>query len=95
MTIDNKLIDYVSNLSRLKVTDDETETLKKDLGSIIGYIEMLNELDTAGVEAMSHALDVKNVFREDIVAESMDREFVLQNAAEKKDGCFIVPKAVE
>ena len=95
MTIDNKLIDYIAELSRLKVTDDDKETLKKDLGSIIGYIEMLNELDTTGVEAMSHALDVKNVFREDIVAESMDREFVLQNAVEKKDGCFIVPKAVE
>ncbi|MBR6408053.1 MAG: Asp-tRNA(Asn)/Glu-tRNA(Gln) amidotransferase subunit GatC [Clostridia bacterium] len=95
MIIDNSLIDYVASLSRLKVQESERERLIRDLGNIIGYIEMLNELDVAGVEAMSHAFDVRNVFREDTVEPSMDRELVLQNAPAQKDGCFKVPKAVE
>ena len=65
MKIDNQLIDYVAALSRLEVADSEREGLIKDLGSIIGYMDKLNTLNTDDIEPMSHAFPVLNVFRED------------------------------
>ena len=95
MKITDELIDYIGILSRLKLDDAEKKASKPEIEKIINYMDTLNTLDTADIEAMSHAFPVKNVFREDIVSPSLDNETVLKNAPEKKDGCFKVPKAVE
>ena len=55
----------------------------------------MNELDTSNVEPMSHVFPVNNVFREDIVVNGDEREKILQNAPEEKNGSFKVPKTVE
>ena len=68
---------------------------KKDMESMLDYVDKLNELDTDGVEPMSHVFPVNNVFREDIVTNGDDREEILANAPERKDGAFVVPKTVE
>ena len=62
---------------------------------MIGYVDQLAELDTDGVEPMSHVFPLVNVLREDEVKPSMARELILQNAPKQKDGCFLVPKTVE
>ena len=62
---------------------------------MLDYVDKLNELDTDGVEPMSHVFPVNNVFREDIVTNGDDREEILKNAPERKDGAFVVPKTVE
>ena len=62
---------------------------------MLDYIDKLNELDTTGVEPMSHVFPVKNVFREDVVVNGDDRENILKNAPEEKDGSFMVPKTVD
>lgn len=95
MEITESLVSYVAELAHLKVDDAGRDEAAKDLARMIGYVDKLSELDTDGVEPMSHAFDVTNVFREDEVAESMPRELALQNAPAKKDGCFLVPKTVE
>jgi aspartyl-tRNA(Asn)/glutamyl-tRNA(Gln) amidotransferase subunit C len=95
MTIDDKLIQYLKDLSRLNLSEDEEAKAKEDLGKILGYMDKLNELDTTGVEEMSHPFSYTNNFREDEVIASTDRELILQNAPKKKDGCFQVPKTVE
>ena len=59
------------------------------------YIDTLNELDTSGVEPMSHVFPVNNVFREDVVTNEDDREEILANAPEAKDGAFVVPKTFD
>ena len=56
------------------------------------YIDKLNELDTTGVEPMSHVFPVDNVFREDVVTNGDDRDEMLANAPKKKDGTYMVPK---
>ena len=56
---------------------------------------MLNQLDTEGVEPMSHVFPVHNVFREDVVTNGDDRENMLANAPEQRDGAFVVPRTVE
>lgn len=65
------------------------------MGKMLDYIDKLNELDTSGVEPMSHVFPVNNVFREDVVTNGDDRENILKNAPEERDGAFVVPKTVD
>lgn len=95
MQITDETIKYVSALAKLQLTKEEEERAKVDLGNILGYMETMNELDTTGIEPMSHAFQVSNVFREDVVTNGDDRENLLSNAPAQKDGCFVVPKTVE
>ena len=62
------------------------------MANMLDYIDTLNELDTEGVEPMSHVFPINNVFREDVVTNGDDREEILSNAPESKDGAFVVPK---
>lgn len=62
---------------------------------MLDYIDKLDELDTTGVEPMSHVFAVNNVFREDVVVNGADRDNMLANAPEKKEGQYKVPKTVE
>lgn len=95
MQITDELIDYVSSLARLALSDEEKEKTKEEIGKIIDYMDILNTLDTTGVEPMSHVLPVTNVFREDDVVPSYDRDVILKNAPDGNDGTFRVPKTVE
>ena len=95
MKIDNNLITYLESLGRIELTEEEREKCGKNLTDILSYMDTLNELDTAGVEPLSHSFPVTNVFREDVVAASANRELLLSNAPRQKDGCFKVPKTVE
>lgn len=92
--ISDETIEYVGILAKLELSDEEKEKAKEEMGKMLEYIEILNELDTQGIEPMSHVFPVTNVFREDIVANGDDREAVLSNAPQKKDGSFEVPKTV-
>jgi len=92
--IDDETIEYVSILAKLELSEEERERAKKDMGRMLAYIDKLGELDTEGVEPMSHVFPVQNVFREDIVTNSDMREQLLANAPEQKDGMFMVPRIV-
>jgi aspartyl-tRNA(Asn)/glutamyl-tRNA(Gln) amidotransferase subunit C len=95
MTITDETIDYVGILAKLELSDEEKEQAKKDMTNMLEYVSKLDELDTDGVEAMSHAFPVSNVFREDAVTNGDDRDNMLKNAPEKKDGCYKVPRTFE
>lgn len=93
--ISDETIEYVGILAKLELSEAEKEKAKKDMGRMLDYIDKLNELDTSGVEPMSHVFPVSNVFREDVVTNGDDRADMLRNAPEQKDGAFKVPKTVE
>lgn len=93
--ISDETIEYVGILAKLDLNDEEKEAAKKDMGSMLDYIDKLNELDTTGVEPMSHVFPVNNVFREDVVTNGDDRDNILKNAPESKNGSFVVPKTVD
>ena len=93
--IDDNLIKYLEELSRLTLTPEEEERSKAELSKILEYIDMLGELDTDEVEPMSHPFEYTNNFREDECVPSTDREEILKNAPQQKDGCFKVPTTVE
>lgn len=93
--ISDETIEYVGILAKLELSQEEKEQAKKDMANMLDYIDMLNELDTEGVEPMSHVFPVNNVFREDVVINGDDRENMLANAPDKKDGCYKVPKTFD
>ena len=93
--ITDETIDYVGILAKLELSDEEKKQAKKDMENMLDYIDMLNNLDTEGVEPMSHVFPVHNVFREDVVANGDEREKILANAPAEKEGAFKVPKTVE
>ena len=93
--ISDETIEYVGILAKLELSDEEKEQAKKDMANMLDYIDTLNELDTSGVEPMSHVFPVNNVFREDVVTNGDDREEILANAPEAKEGAFVVPKTFE
>jgi len=89
--ITDETIEYVGILAKLELDSDEKEQAKKDMAKMLGYIDKLNELDTENVEPLSHTFEMSNVFREDVVVNSDDRENILYNAPEKREGTFVVP----
>jgi len=93
--ISDETIEYVGILAKLELSEEEKEQAKKDMGSMLDYIDKLGELDTTGVEPMSHVFPVKNVFREDVVTNGDMREDILKNAPGEKDGMFVVPRTFE
>lgn len=93
--ISDETIEYVGILAKLELSDEEKEQAKKDMGRMLDYIDKLNELDTEGIEPMSHVFPVDNVFREDVVTNGNDREQMLANAPQKKDGTYMVPKTFD
>lgn len=86
---------YVANLARLNVSEQEAEKLAVEMGSIIDFADMLSEVDTNGIEPTNHAMKMENVFREDVITGSYDRDLILKNAPSKEAGCYSVPKVVE
>lgn len=93
--ISDETIEYVGILAKLELSGEEKEQAKKDMGSMLDYIDKLGELDTEGVEPMSHVFSVKNVFREDVVTNGDVREEILKNAPGEKNGMFVVPRTFE
>lgn len=93
--ISDETIEYVGILAKLELSAEEKEQAKKDMSSMLDYIDKLNELDTEGVEPMSHVFPVENVLREDVVTNGDDREQMLANAPQKKEGTYMVPKTFD
>jgi aspartyl-tRNA(Asn)/glutamyl-tRNA(Gln) amidotransferase subunit C len=95
MQIDDKLISYLEDLSFLTLSDGEKSRLAGDLESILNDFNRLNGLNTDGVQEYSHPFNNVNVFRDDEVLPSFDRELILKNAPLRNDEMFIAPKTVE
>ena len=85
----------VASLARLKVSDAEVVSLTTDLTAILGYVDVLNEVDTTNIEPMVHAVELSNVLRADTVLESLSRAAALSNAPRSDGECFLVPAIIE
>ena len=102
MKITAGLVDRLAGLSRLELEAGEKRAMTAQLEQIVACMDVLNQLDTTGVEPLSHVFPVKNVFREDVVFTSkqeaerlLDRERLMENAPAQDGEAFLVPKAVE
>lgn len=87
-----KDVEHVAKLARLELTEDEKQKYTKQLSDILKYANELNEVDTEGVEPMSHALPFYNVTRCDDVKCEISKDELMKNGPDVEDGFFKVPK---
>ena len=95
MEVTDELIDNLARLSRLQFNQEEREEIKKDLQRMIQFVDKLNEVNTEGVEPLLHMSQVMDVYREDRVEGSMNREQALRNAPVSDPAFFKVPKVIK
>ncbi len=93
--IDKSEVIKVARLARLELTNQEIDEFAGQLNAIIDYVERMNKLNTEGVEPLAHCLPINNVFREDIVKQSLGTEKTLANAPQQDGQFFKVPKILE
>ena len=93
MRIDETLIKRLENLAMVEI--EKKEEMAKDLAEIVGFVEMLNELDTQNIDATFSTLNTPTPLRDDIPLKNEVIIEILQNAPKVKEGFFIVPKIIE
>ncbi len=95
MKINNKLIDQLGALSKLKFDKDSKEKMKSDLKKIIHFIDKLNKIDTQNIDPLIYLSDEKNILRSDIPAKNTTQKEALKNAPKKDSDYFKVPKILK
>lgn len=90
--ITDEIIEDVSILAKLELSEEERQAAKSDMAKMLDYIDKINELDTSGVEPLSHVFSVTNVFRDDVVTNGNGQDPALANAPDRRGDCFAVPK---
>jgi len=95
MSVDKDTVRRIARLARLAVPEERLESLAGELNGIFQWVEMLNEVDVTGVPAMTSVVAHKLKWRADAVTDGGDAQALLQNAPDKEDNFFVVPKVVE
>ena len=88
-------VQKVALLARLKLTTDELDDCAAKLSQIVDYFNLLDEVDTTGVEPMVHAVEIRDVFRADEVRPSLPRTEALANAPKSDGQFFLVPQILD
>jgi aspartyl-tRNA(Asn)/glutamyl-tRNA(Gln) amidotransferase subunit C len=95
MSLSNDEVAKVALLARLRLSPEELATFTGQLSAIVDFVAQLQELDTSGVEPLAHGVEVRNVFREDVVGPALPREKALANAPKRNAEGFLVPAVLE
>jgi aspartyl-tRNA(Asn)/glutamyl-tRNA(Gln) amidotransferase subunit C len=95
MSLDEATVARIASLARIEVAQAELAPLAGELSHILGWIEQLSEVDTAGTEPMTSVVAMRLAWREDAITDGHNAEDILANAPERQDGYFVVPKVVE
>ncbi len=96
MTIDDKAIEKLAKLSSLEINDDKKESLKKELGDIINFVENLNDIDVSHIEATFTTVEGGTPLREDVAVQDLElSSHIVNHAPKSEEGFFIVPKIIE
>ena len=94
MNITKEQLKHIADLAKLNISEEELDKYVKDMSSIVEFADQLNKIDTENVEVTTSILGEYNIFREDVVKPSFDRELLLQNAPEQAEGMFKIPKVI-
>ena len=94
MTITKDHVAHLANLSQIRLNEEQTALLAKELSQMLDHMDILNTIDTEGIEPLVHLNPDKNVMRPDVVTSAYDRETLLANASEHTEEAFVVPKIV-
>jgi len=88
-------VEHVARLARLELSEQEKILFAGQMDAILGYVEKLKELDTDNILPTSHAVPMENSFREDVMYPSIGIDKALQNAPDRAETFFRVPKVIE
>jgi len=95
MSVTKKDVDYIADLARLQLTEEETESLASDMNQILNYMGTLEELDTSDVEPLEHVIDLEYRLRDDKAKEPLSHEDALKNAPDADSDYFRVPRVID
>lgn len=95
MSLDRTDVEKIAHLARLAISEEDVPAYAENLSRILGFVEQMNAVDTAGVEPMAHPLDVTQRLRADVVTETVDRERFQALAPQVEAGLYLVPKVIE
>lgn len=95
MSVSEKDVRYVANLARLQLSEEEVQSLAGDMNKILGYMELLNEIDTSDVEPLEHVIELESRLRKDEAKAPLSHEDALKNAPDADSDYFRVPKVIE
>jgi aspartyl-tRNA(Asn)/glutamyl-tRNA(Gln) amidotransferase subunit C len=95
MSVTKNEVEHIAKLAKLKFDENEIDDFTSQLNTILEYVDKLNELDTENVSPLSHPIEGQNVFREDILKESIPTSEALKNASQKNNEYFKVPKVIK
>lgn len=95
MSLTREEVARVGMLARLRLSPEDLDMFTGQLNQIVDFVATLGELDVTGVEPLAHGVDVRNVFRDDVVGPSLPREAALANAPKKNHEGFLVPAVLD
>ena len=95
MKVDHEALQKIAHLARLEVHPEEEADLLNSLNGVLTWMEQLAEVDTSGVEPLTHISAETNLLREDVVGNHLSRELALANAPQHDGQFFEVPKVLE
>lgn len=93
--IDPSEVAHVARLARLALTDEEMQTMTRDLERILDHVSTLESLDTEGVAPTAHGFELATPSRPDRAAPAMDPDLAVSNAPAQRGNAFLVPKVLE
>lgn len=95
MAFDQTEVKKIAHLARLAIAEEDLEAYARNMDSILGMINQLQEVDTRQVQPMAHPLDAIQRLRKDIVTEKNQRDILQSNAPAIENGFYLVPKVIE
>ncbi|MGM0589827.1 MAG: Asp-tRNA(Asn)/Glu-tRNA(Gln) amidotransferase subunit GatC [Bacteroidota bacterium] len=95
MSVTKDEVNYIADLARLQLDDQEAQYLAHDMNRILEFVETLNELDTEDVEPLEHVIELETQFREDKVGDQLPHEEALKNAPDADSDYIRVPRVIE
>ena len=95
MKIDKESLKKIAHLARLEIKPEDEASLLSSMDSVLSWMEQLNEIDTEGVEPLTHIMEETNIWREDVSKNTLSRSEALANAPSSNAAYIMVPKVIE
>jgi aspartyl-tRNA(Asn)/glutamyl-tRNA(Gln) amidotransferase subunit C len=95
MQVDEATVRRIARLARIKITDEEAQSLQGELSGILDWVKQLDEVNTDGVEPMTRVIPMTLKKRPDVVTDGNKADDIVKNAPASDDHFFVVPKVIE
>jgi aspartyl-tRNA(Asn)/glutamyl-tRNA(Gln) amidotransferase subunit C len=95
MSVSKEEVNYIADLARLQLDDEEANNLVHDMNRILEFVETLNEVDTDDVAPLEHVIELETQFRDDEVGDQLSHDDALKNAPDADSDYIRVPRVLD